>query len=120
MGTKTTTLYDIYEGLMPDEDESVYQFIDEDEWRDVEYEIESFNPVEHFTQPNHNGESLADIYADFACGDQRVLVEHYREMIRKNQDIGIIVLLDDEVIDGNHRTVALALEGKTSAKCIRL
>lgn len=110
-------------GEEPDHDELIWNFVGRMDFVRQPFQVVTIDPVEWFERKNSNGESLQDIFGEHAEGWQKRLVKRYRSLIRKNQDIGYLVLHSGSkvVVDGQHRIVALALEGVRSyAKVVDL
>lgn len=104
------TLKDFYEEY-PDREEMIWNYIGTYDYENQEFEIVNINPLDYYEK------TLKDQY-EHATEDQIELVEYYRKM--PNLKDTIVVVCGEDVVDGYHRLVALALEGITSVKAINL
>lgn len=110
-------LSDVYDEY-PEEGEELASEVDEDAFYCQRFGLVTIDPVWWYAErKDHNGDTLKDIFEGCAEPWQRELVESYRE----TPDVGYLVVktapasrYPNRVIDGNHRLVALALNGVRS------
>lgn len=98
------TLMDVYGGEYPHESELIWEYISPMDMEDELFTIQK-EDIE-----NLNYKRLIDAYKK-AAPEQQELVEYYRNEGLEEAKNSIIVVAQDEIIDGHHRIVALVKEG---------
>jgi len=109
-------------GEVPDEGELVWDYVGMIDFKNLEFELVQINPAEWAMKPAQEGKSLLAIFAARAEPWQKKLVVKYRAGARAIAKSSVL-LIDSEarrVVDGQHRMVAMALEGITRAWALDL
>ena len=116
-------LIDVYEGELPDKQEGIWNAVGNRDFQ-RSFQVVTVNPVEWFNKPTPTGQTPKEIYEDYAEPWQRKLVKQYRKSVDVLNATRYVVVEqtseNTDVIDGWHRMVAFALEGRTAARAIDL
>lgn len=110
----------IYDGDTPHESEMIWNYLGYDEM-DEKFKVVTVNPVVLFKTFKPDGtQTLEEVYENHATKDQKRLVASLMKNIQKVAKEAVLIVSGDELVDGFHRTVALAKKKVTSVKAIDL
>lgn len=112
-------LIDVYEGEMPDDQEGIWNSVGNQDFQ-TEFRVCTVNPAQWYITPTPTGQTPKEIYEDYAEPWQRKLVKQYRKSVDELNATRYVVVDGEDVVDGWHRMVAFALEGKTEARVVNL
>jgi hypothetical protein len=107
---QSTTLQALYGAEYPDEDEQIWEFVGQLDYKARPYRIIEIDPVAWYERSRENGETMAQIFKDHAKTWQRRVVAAYRKDITKGVALAPVVVSGHVLADGQHRIIALALE----------
>jgi len=124
MSKRYLTISKALQGEVPDEGELVWNYVGMIDFEELEFELVQINPSQWSMKPmqEEQGKSLLAIFAAHAEPWQKKLVAKYRAGARAIAKSSVL-LIDSEahrVVDGQHRMVAMALEGITRAWALDL
>ena len=114
------SLNQLYDGNTPDEHELIWQYVGLDDF-DVPFKVIDINPVEIWKSWKPDGEqTMEEVYQAHATKAQKGYIDKIRKQVKAGRRFDPVVVYDNELVDGNHRIAAMALEGVTSAKALDL
>ncbi len=117
-GPETITLEEAWWGDYPEEGELIWAHVSSIDFMEEEFPVIEIDPVD-LVGRDRDGATLWSKYHQHAQGWQKELVEYYREHIDEVKKTYIIVDgSSGDIIDGNHRLLAMALEEIDSAKAV--
>lgn len=114
------TLNQLYDGDTPDESEMIWNFVELEDF-DVPFRVITVDPVRIWNEWKPDGsQTMKEVYESYADKDQKRHVAALRKALKRGKVFEPIVVSGDELVDGNHRVAAMALEGINSAKALDL
>ena len=114
------TLNQLYDGDTPDESEMIWNFVGLEDF-DVPFRVITVDPVRIWNEWKPDGsQTMKEVYESYADKDQKRHVAALRKALKRGKVFEPIVVSGDELVDGNHRVAAMALEGINSAKALDL
>lgn len=114
------TLNQLYDGDTPDESEMIWNFVGLEDF-DVPFRVITVDPVRIWNEWKPDGsQTMKEVYESYADKDQKRHVAALRKALKRGKVFEPIVVSGDELVDGNHRVAAMALEGIHSAKALDL
>lgn len=119
-GEEVMTLNQLYDGDTPDESEMIWNFVGLEDF-DVPFRVITVDPVRIWNEWKPDGsQTMKEVYESYADKDQKRHVAALRKALKQGKVFEPIVVSGDELVDGNHRVAAMALEGINSAKALDL
>jgi hypothetical protein len=110
----------LYDGATPHENELIWNYLNYDEM-DEKFKVVLVNPVVLFKTFKPDGsQTLEEVFENHATKEQKRFVASLMKNAAKLAKETILVVSGDELIDGFHRTVALAKKNITSVQAIDL
>jgi len=123
MSRSYLTVENALKGSVPAQGELVWSYVNLADFRVREFELVQINPSQWVMKPAPLGqESLLAIFAAHAEPWQRQLVADYRRQAKTlaNESIVLIDSWLHKAVDGQHRLMAMGLEGITRAQALDL
>lgn len=118
------TIEKALEGAVPPEGELVWNYVGMIDYENLEFELVQISPAQWALRPipGEKGKSLLAIFSDCAESWQKKLVKDYRRGARAIAKQSILLIDSDHhrVVDGQHRMIAMALEGVTKVWALDL
>lgn len=118
---KSMSLKELYKFGFPEEDEIIWEYVRPHEVND-QYKLIQIDPVAWANYKHEDGESYLSRFKKYAESEQKNIVKKYRLKARKiavdPEESLVVSSAISEVLDGQHRLVAMALEKIRSAYAI--
>lgn len=109
---------------VPPEGELVWNYVGMIDYENLEFELVQISPAQWALRPipEEEGKPLLAIFSDYAEPWQKKLVKDYRKSAKAiaSKSILLIDSRKHRVVDGQHRMIAMALEGITKAWALDL
>ena len=119
-GGEAMTLNQLYDGDTPDESEMIWNFVGLEDF-DVPFRVVTVDPVKIWNEWKPDGsQTMKEVFTAYADKDQKRQVGALRKALKQGKVFEVVVVSGDELVDGNHRVAAMALEGIRSAKALDL
>lgn len=113
------TLEEVYKYVDIHHSEMIWHHVEQKDFQTL-FEVREINPVEWFNTKFNGSQTPKEIYEEYAEKWQKKLVKEYRKDAENLNNTRYILVEGDTVIDGWHRMVAFALEGRTKARTVDL
>jgi hypothetical protein len=114
------TLNQIYDGELPHEGELLWDYVSLKDF-DAPFPVIEVDPITIYnTFCPHCDSTLRESYRQLATKDQKILVQKMRKSIDRVKREKIIILCGEDLVDGFHSVVALALEKVDRIRAIDL
>ena len=114
------TLNQLYDGDTPDESEMIWNFVGLDDF-DIPFRVIDIDPVKIWNEWKPDGsQTMQEVYELYADRNQKRHIAALRKELKRGKVFDPVVVSGDELVDGNHRVAAMALEGIRSAKALNL
>lgn len=115
---QTITLEEAWWGEYPAQEELIWNYVGQMDFENEEFPVIEIDPVD-LVGEDREGDTIWSQYVDHAEDWQKELVDYYRQHIDEIRNTYIIVDgSSGNIVDGNHRLIAMALEGVRNAKAV--
>lgn len=114
------TLNQLYDGDTPDESEMIWNFVGLEDF-DVSFRVITVDPVKIWNEWKPDGsQTMKEVFTAYADKDQKRHIAALRKHLKQGKVFEPVIVSGGELVDGNHRVAAMALEGIHSAKALDL
>ena len=108
---KTVTLFNLYDGAMPDNDERIWNYVGDSDF-DIPFEVHTIQPfvLDQILCDQYGVDDVEDLFRKMQP-DQEEIIRDYQDDPNLSQQI-IVMHGGNQILDGNHRALAAVLANK--------
>lgn len=109
---KTVTLFNLYDGAMPDHDERIWNYVGDSDF-DIPFEVHTIQPfvLDQILCDQYGVDDVEDLFYKMQP-DQEEIIRDYQEDPNLSNQI-IVLHGGNQILDGNHRALAAVLANKS-------